>query len=254
MKIDGSTAIVTGAARGLGYGVVRGLLLRGARRVYALDRDLEDIEPIEVGLASRCVWVTCDVTSQEDVDRAAARFGDADLVVSNAGMSACQGLLAGASIDAAAREIEVNYLGALRVFRAFVPILRQRRPSAMLVVVSSLARAAIPALGSYCVSKAALLKAVEILRAELAPSGVHLLAALPGAIDTAMIRTLSIPKMTVDEAVAIMLDALEVGDAEVLVGDEAVQAEHAYRDDPAGFLSRGTVWRGPAESTDYVAG
>ncbi len=231
-------AAVTGASRGFGRGIVRGLLERGARKIYALDLANVVAEPLPDELEAKVVRLSCDVTSQSDADRAVRDAGDIDLLVNNAGFSACNGLLTGVSMSEIEREIEVNYLGTLRVCRAFVPILAQHEGSVVLTIVSSLARAAIPQIGSYCVSKAALLKAMEILRAQLKPSGIRVVTALPGAIDTRMIESLSVRKMRVEEAVALLLDGMERGLDEILVGQEAIDMDASYRADSVGFLDR----------------
>ena len=83
MDVKGSTAIVTGANRGLGKAIVAELLSRGAAKVYAGARDPESV----VTADPRVVPVRLDVTDQNSVYAAAALAADVDLLVNNAGIS-----------------------------------------------------------------------------------------------------------------------------------------------------------------------
>jgi NAD(P)-dependent dehydrogenase (short-subunit alcohol dehydrogenase family) len=89
MKISGSTALVTGASRGLGREFARQLLERGAARVYASARN-----PAQVNVPGPDV-LTLDITDPSSVAAAAAIAGDVTLLVSNAGVSAVQNLVSG---------------------------------------------------------------------------------------------------------------------------------------------------------------
>src|ERR1700678_2125206 len=81
VHIDGITALVTGANRGLGKAFVQELLDRGAQKVYAAARDTDTID---IG-DERVVPVRLDITSAEDVDSAATRCADVSLLINNAG-------------------------------------------------------------------------------------------------------------------------------------------------------------------------
>jgi NAD(P)-dependent dehydrogenase (short-subunit alcohol dehydrogenase family) len=111
-------------------------------------------------------------------------------------------------------EIEANYLAPLRVTRAFAPTLTANR-GVVLNMLTILARVNLPLMGSYCASKAAALSLTQGLRSELAPKGVRVVAALPGAVDTRMTAMLTIPKMTTADAAAEILDGFEAGGEEI---------------------------------------
>ncbi|GMO93335.1 SDR family NAD(P)-dependent oxidoreductase [Bradyrhizobium sp. TM239] len=237
MQVAGKVAVVTGARQGVGLALVRALLARGAESVVA-----SDVLPMPNGALrpkerERVCWQLCDVTVQSDLDALAASAAGAQLVFSNAGVNRMQGLLTEGGLAAARLELEVNYLGALGVIRALLPELRKRQGHRAIVVTgSALADAPILELATYCVSKAATGAMADILRAELSPAGIQVLVAKPGAIDTEMIASLDIPKISPREAADEILNALEAGASEVLVGPEAKERGKAISVDREGYF------------------
>lgn len=205
-------AFVSGANRGLGAQFVARLLARGAGKVYAASRG---------GLVehddARVIPVTLDITDETSVANAARLAGDTTLLINNAGVNHQSAFLSPFAVEHARTEIEVNFLGTLRMARAFAPVLIGRR-GAMINVLSILARVSLPAMGSLCASKAAALRLTEAMRAELAPHGVSVLAALPGAIDTDMSRDFDGPKLDPAFTADAVLDALTGETGEVYIG------------------------------------
>jgi NAD(P)-dependent dehydrogenase (short-subunit alcohol dehydrogenase family) len=87
-------------------------------------------------------------------------------------------------------------------------------------------------MGSYCASKAAGLSLTQGLRGELAPRGVRIAAALPGAVDTRMTAGLPIPKMATADAATEILDGFEAGEEEIYVGEMARGLAQGLSADP----------------------
>jgi len=90
----------------------------------------------------------------------------------------------------------------------------------------------LPLMGSYCASKAAGLSLTQGLRGELAPKGVRIAAALPGAVDTRMTAGLPIPKMAPADAATEILDGFEAGEEEIYVGEMARGLAQGLSADP----------------------
>jgi NAD(P)-dependent dehydrogenase (short-subunit alcohol dehydrogenase family) len=141
--------------------------------------------------------------------------------------------MAAPDIAIAREEIEINYLAPLRVTRAFAPVLISNK-GAVLNLLTILARVNLPFMGSYCASKAAALSLTQGLRADLAPKGVRVAGALPGAIDTRMTAMLTIPKMTPTDAATEILDGFEAGEEDIYVGDMARGLAEGLKHDPKG--------------------
>jgi NAD(P)-dependent dehydrogenase (short-subunit alcohol dehydrogenase family) len=211
MKIEGSTALVTGANRGLGRLFAAELLARGAR-VYAGARHPEAVDLPGV------VPVALDVTDAASVAAAAAATGDVTLLINNAGSSTGASLLSGPLADI---ELEMNthFFGTLAVTRAFAPQLAAAGSSAVLNVLSALSWVSFPGSGAYCAAKSAEWSLTNALRQELSGQGTQVAALHVGYMDTDMVRHLDAPKSDPAVVAKLALEELEAGSAEILADD-----------------------------------
>jgi NAD(P)-dependent dehydrogenase (short-subunit alcohol dehydrogenase family) len=226
--IKGSTVLITGATGAIAKALIKELQARGAKKIYAAARDIVSL-PVSAGL----VPLKMDVTSDDDVYRAAAAAPDVRLLINNAGVNHNTAFLLAADLSIAREEFEINYLAPLRVTRAFAPVLIANK-GAVLNMLTILSRVNLPLMGSYCASKAAALSLTQGLRAELGAKGVRVAAALPGAIDTRMTAGLPIPKMSTVDAAIEILDGFERGEEEIYVGDMARGLAEGLAKDPKG--------------------
>ena len=211
MRIEGSTALVTGANRGLGRHLAQELLARGAR-VYAAARnpasvDLPGVTPIAL-----------DVTDPASVAAAADATGDVTLLVNNAGSSTGAALLDGSLADI---ELEMNthFYGTLRVTRAFAPQLAAGGGGGVLNVLSALSWVNLGTSGAYSAAKAAEWSLTNGLRLQLAGQGTQVTALHVGYMDTDMVRELDVPKVDPAVVAKLALDGLAAGAVEVLADD-----------------------------------
>lgn len=245
MELQGTTALVTGANRGVGRRFVDALLRRGAKKVYLAVRRLDTAVPLVAQYGSRVAPVELDVLRPELIEAAARRCTDVEVLVNNAGINAHETFLSPRDPDAAEQEMRTNYLGTLRMCRAFAPALTAHRQSGIVNMVSILANVCLPPMGSLCASKAAALALAEGVRAELRPRGVRVVAVLAGVIDTDMERDFPPPKADPADVAAAALDAL-AGGAETIYPDamarsvlQRLQSEpDALRAEFAGYLAR----------------
>ncbi|GHD63658.1 SDR family oxidoreductase [Streptomyces sp. NPDC007896] len=187
------TALVTGAASGMGAATAR-LLAAGGARVALLARRTDRLDALAAELTAaggQALAVKADVTDQASVDAAAKAVHDAygrvDLVVNNAGVMLPNPLDDG-RIDEWTRMIDTNLTGALRVIRAFTPDLTAAAAdghTADLVNISSIASHVVfPDYAVYGATKAALTQLSAALRTELGPRDVRVSTIEPGLTDT----------------------------------------------------------------------
>jgi NAD(P)-dependent dehydrogenase (short-subunit alcohol dehydrogenase family) len=211
MKIEGAAALVTGANRGLGAAIAHALLDAGAT-VYGAARDPGSIKN------DRLIPVRLDVTNHDDVARAARTCTDVSIVVNNAGILRKSASLADGGVEAARAEMETNYFGAMRVARAFAPILRDNGGGALVNVLSVLSFISMPQGATYSASKSAAWSLTNALRIELRRQGTLVVAVHAGFIDTDMAAGVSGEKVS-PESVATQIVTAVASDAEEVLAD-----------------------------------
>ena len=182
---------ITGASTGIGEALARHYAGPGTGLgLFARRRDL--LEKLASKLPGRCAVYAGDVTDAAALGAAAqdfvARFGGVDLVIANAGISLGARGDDLQALDKLRRVLDVNVVGLAATFAAFAPAMRAARGGTLCGIASVAAFRGIAGAGAYCASKAAAISWMEALRAELAGSGVAVVAVCPGFIDTPMTR------------------------------------------------------------------
>jgi NAD(P)-dependent dehydrogenase (short-subunit alcohol dehydrogenase family) len=219
MRILGSVALVTGSNRGLGKAIVSALLGAGAAKVYAAARDPRKVASDD----PRVVPLLLDTSKPEQIAAAVRAAGDVTLLVNNAGVASAANVLT-TSQAALETDFGTNVYGTLAVVKCFVPVLERARGGATIVNVLSLASlGSFPALGGYSASKAAAYSVTQALRAELRGKGIEVLAALPGPIDTDMVKDLPMPKTSPADVARGVLAGIERGEEDIFPDPMAVQ-------------------------------
>jgi NAD(P)-dependent dehydrogenase (short-subunit alcohol dehydrogenase family) len=230
MNLNETVALVTGANRGLGARLVQELLRAGAAKVYATSRTPGAVAA-EVVADPRVATLTLDITDPASVQAAAAAAQDVTVLVNNAGVLAFGSALEG-DLDAFARDLRTNYLGTLRVTRAFVPVLEQHAPAAVVNVLTLIALAPVSPMAGYSASKAAAHSITQALRAELRDHGITVLGAYPGGIDTDMLAGVEADKAPPELVAERIVAALGAGETMAFPDDASAGASTVYLQDP----------------------
>src|SRR3954449_8193122 len=189
--LNGKVALVTGAARGIGFETARQMHLRGASDAVL------DLDPNEAGEAAerigpRAIGLGGDVTDQSALMNAVAQiveeFGGLDVAVANAGIAQRQfATVRGISGEEWERVFEVDLLGVWRTVRAALPQIVERQGQ-MIVVSSVYAFANGFGNSPYAVAKAGVESLDRALRAELRPYGAGASVAYFGWVDTKLVQ------------------------------------------------------------------
>ena len=224
MKIEGSIALVTGANRGLGKAIVAALVEAGAAKIYAAARDVSRI----AGGGPRVVPLTLDTARPEQIAAAARQAGDVTLLVNNAGVLNSFDVLTAthAELDA---DMQTNAHGTLAMIKAFVPVLERAGGATIVNVLSLVSLASFPALGGYSASKAAAFSMTQSLRPALRAKRIDVLAALPGLIDTDMVKDFRMPKTSAADVARGLLAGIERGEEEIFPDPMAQQMGELWR-------------------------
>ena len=216
MEIEGKRILVTGASRGLGRALVTALVDAGAAEVIAGTRKIEDRESLQ---SARVTPVRLDVTSDRDIE-VVGRMGTIDILINNAGVAGFGNPLT-MSFESVEEEINVNYLGVVRVTRAVAPGMIEKEDGMIVNVATAFAKVNLPIVGTYCATKAALLSLGQALRAYLSNHNVRVITVMPTTIDTDMSRGFDVPKMTKEFVASEILTAIREEKHDPPIGDEA---------------------------------
>jgi NAD(P)-dependent dehydrogenase (short-subunit alcohol dehydrogenase family) len=183
--LEGKTAVITGASRGLGRAIALALGSAGAKLALA-SRDkakLAQTQALAKDAGAEAETFVADVRDEAQVNRLAAdvrsRFGNAHIVVNNAG-TAVRKNIADFSLDEWRTVMDTNLTGAFLVSRAFIPQLRANRWGRIINLTSIMAHVGSQGRGVYCASKSGLLALTKSMALELAGDGINVVAISPG--------------------------------------------------------------------------
>jgi NAD(P)-dependent dehydrogenase (short-subunit alcohol dehydrogenase family) len=222
------TAVITGASSGFGLLTAKAFAAAGWR-VYATMRDAAgrnagvagELRTLGIGIAE------LDVTSDASVEAAAKTIlteaGAVDVLVNNAG-TAFFGIQEAFTPAAVERQFATNVFGPLRVNRAFLPSMRERRSGLVVYISSGVGRFIVPFGGIYTASKWALEALAETSSYELAPFDVDVAIVEPGAFGTNIFSVISSADDTA--RVAAYGDVAKLAEARVA----GIEASSAGRD------------------------
>jgi NAD(P)-dependent dehydrogenase (short-subunit alcohol dehydrogenase family) len=227
MEIAATTALVTGANRGLGRHLAGQLRDRGAT-VYAGARN-----PASVNLPG-VIPIALDVTDLDSIAAAAALTRDVAILINNAGSSTGSSLLTG-DLARIRLEMDTHYFGTLNVARAFAPQLAGHDQSAMLNILSALSWVTFPQIGAYCAAKSAEWALTNALRQELATQGTRVSSLHVGYMDTDMAKAVDGPKADPADVARVALEGIVAGDAEILADEVSKHVLHALSSGVAGL-------------------
>src|SRR5580704_12314994 len=244
MKISGSTALVTGANRGLGRALVQALRGAGCTKIYAAARSVTGV--MQDGIIAP---VALDITKAEQVAAAAAHCADVNLLINNAGVARFMPALGAPTMADARLEMETNYFGTLAMCRAFAPVLKRNGGGTLVNMLSVVSFFNAPMQGSYCASKAAEWSLTKAVRFELRAQGTLVIGVYAGYIDTDMTADLMAPKSSPLEIAARVLEGIASGTEDILADERSrtVFAE-LRKDDRAFDANMQKIWNSRKDS------
>ena len=192
MRLDGKTALVTGAGSGIGKCIAETYAREGAGVVLA-DINLDAAQQAARAIGNNAIAVRCDVTQPSDIAEAVAHtlsaFGALDILVNNAGATHVNKPML--EIDAAEfdRIFAVNVKGLFQLCQAAVPHFRRQGGGVIINIGSTAGLRPRPGLSAYNATKGAVHALTKSLAVELAPDRIRVCAVAPVATDTPLLPT-----------------------------------------------------------------
>jgi len=214
--------IVTGASRGIGLEIIKGLAAAGARP-YCLDlAQSDDIRSL--GLE----FIECNVADNNSVESAVAhvvdRAGQIDALVNNAGIQGEICELINSDVKKWKASIEVNLFGTYHCSRCVLPHMVKHGRGKIINMSGGGATAPRKYFSSYAASKVAIVRLTETLAVEVAGRGIDVNVIAPGAINTSMLNeVLAVADKVGDDLLAEALKQRETGGSPVAKTVELVQ-------------------------------
>ena len=239
MKIQGKTALVTGASRGIGRAIALEFAHNGIKRLLLVARDATKLAQLaqEIEIQGvEVVIIPLDLTKPIDVNIAVAKawrdHGPIHLLVNCAGI-AHQTPFLQSKLPQVEAEISLNLMGMYTITRLLARRMATRQEGTIVNVSSLMGKVAAPTMSTYSATKFAILGFTQALRGELSTHNLKVVALLPSLTDTDMSRGLklfSLVRATTPQKVAqVLVKGLQKGNSEILVGWQSYLAVWGQR-------------------------
>ena len=185
------TALVTGASRGIGFGVALRLAQEGIKTAI-VGRDQIRIEQAAKKISeisgTQTIAIAGDVSSWSDcvsaVDQVVKQFGSIDVLVPNAGIGVIGSVEESDPADWA-KMMEVNYLGTAHIVKAALPTMKKQGAADVIAIVSAGGTKGYPEWSGYCATKWAVMGFMDSFAQEVIAQGIRVSTLCPGGVDTA---------------------------------------------------------------------
>ena len=228
MNIQGKTALVTGASRGIGRAIALELGQQGVKRLLLVARDATRLAEVATEISAlgvEAVALPLDLTKPVEVNIAIAQawrdHGPIHLLVNCAGV-AHQAPFLQSQLRHVQEEIDINLVGMYTITHLVARRMAAQREGRIVNVSSLMGKMAAPTMATYSATKFAILGFTQALRGELAAYNIRVMAMLPSLTDTDMARELQwfrwVVPMTPQKVAAALVAGLHKESPEILVG------------------------------------
>jgi 3-oxoacyl-[acyl-carrier protein] reductase len=228
MDIQGKTALVTGASRGIGRAIALSLTKHKIKRLLLVARNHQRLAEVAAeieALGTEVVILPLDLTQIIEVNIAIAQawrdYGPIHLLVNCAGV-AHQSSFLESKLSNVQEELETNLVGMYSITRLVARRMVRQRQGVIVNVSSLMGKVAAPTMATYSATKFAIIGFTQALRGELAAHNVRVLGLLPSLTDTDMVKDLQwfrwVVPMTSEQVADALITGLRQESSEILVG------------------------------------
>jgi 3-oxoacyl-[acyl-carrier protein] reductase len=228
MNIQGKTALITGASRGIGQAIAFELAKHGIKRLLLVSRNPHRLAEIAVdlqGMGIEVIPLPLDLADRVRVNvvisQAWRDYGQIHLLINCAGV-AYQAPFLESKLPHVQEEIAINILGMYTVTRSIARRMVSQGEGTIVNVASLMGKVAAPTMSTYSATKFAILGFTQALRGELAPHNVRVIALLPSLTDTDMVRDLKwfrwVAPMSPQRVAQALIRGIERDRPEITIG------------------------------------
>ncbi|MBX3278088.1 MAG: SDR family oxidoreductase [Acidobacteria bacterium] len=194
LEFERHTAVITGAASGLGRAIAEKLHASGAR-IALLDLQAEPLQQVAAELGNDAEAFAVDITDEmqvnETIARIGERFGQIDILVNSAGVTGRTGIRSEEVESADLHFVfDVNFFGSFYTARAVLPWMLRRNYGRILHIASIAGKEGNAGMLAYSASKAAVIGMTKVQGKEYAETGITINALAPAVIRTAMVEAM----------------------------------------------------------------
>jgi 3-oxoacyl-[acyl-carrier protein] reductase len=254
MNLQGKTALITGASRGIGRAIALEFARHHMHCLILVARNADHLAAVAAeveALGTRAIALSLDLTRPVEVNVAVAHawrnHGPIDLLINCAGVS-YQTPFLHSCLPHVQSEIATNLLGLYTITRLLARRMATYRRGHIVNVSSLMGKVAAPTMATYSATKFAILGFSQALRGELAPYNVRVTSLLPTLTDTDMVRDFrwfrGVQPMSPEQVAKALVVGLQRGTPEILVGWQSYLAVLCGRVAPQ-LLERIVRWSAP---------
>ncbi len=258
MDINGKTALVTGASRGIGKAISIELARQGIKHLILVARERQKLAEVAIEIETVGVKVTTlslDLTQPASINIAIAQAWSTHrpihLLVNCAGV-AHQSTFLNSQAAKVEEEISLNLLGMMNITRLLAKRMANQKEGTIVNVSSLMGKVAAPTMSTYSATKFAIIGFTQALRSELAEHNIEVIALLPTLTDTEMARNLKLFRwvmpMTTEQVAQTLISGLRKNRSEILVGWQSYLAVWCQRIFPQ-LLQKIMVFSAPTVSS-----
>jgi len=194
--LNDKVAIITGASKGIGEAMARGMAEAGAKVVVS-SRKQEAVDEVALAFIKdgfSATGIACNMGNFDDiqalVEKTVDVYAGVDIIVNNAAVNPVYGPVLKTDAGVFDKIIDTNLKGPLELAKLCYPIMKERGGGSIINISSTAGLTPWQGIGIYSVSKAALIHLSKILAKELGPAGIRVHAVCPGLIKTKLSEAL----------------------------------------------------------------
>lgn len=208
--LENAKVLLTGANGGIGTAFVKELIERNVDKIYITGIDLPTLKQIaEQFPDKKIIPLKLDVTNSDDIENCAKQCQDVNILINNAGIELKSSFIAEKSADCAKFEMEINYIGVVRLTNAFHEILKKNENSRVINILSVGSILFIDRLATYCASKTAAHIFTQAIRKEFGKDKIKVFGVYPGYVDTSMSSDIQEYKISAEQLVKNICNEIE---------------------------------------------